>query len=74
MIELTDTNCAGIAAALVRARKSAGSPATGMVMTLIIVVDEDAADDAMDAARAASKEHPARVLGVILGDARGKAW
>ena len=32
-------------------------------MTLIIVVDEDPADDAMDAARAASKEHPARVLG-----------
>jgi len=72
MIELTETNSAGIAAALVRARKTAGSPATGMVMTLIIVVDEDAADDAMDAARAASKEHPARVLGVILGDARGK--
>ena len=72
MIELTDTNSAGIAAALVRARKTAGSPATGMVMTLVIVVDEDSADDAMDAARAASKEHPARVLGVILGDARGK--
>ena len=73
MIELTDTNAAGIAAELVRARKKAGSPAMGMVMTLIIVVDEDTADDAMDAARAASKEHPARVLGVILGDARGKA-
>ncbi len=72
MIELTHTNSAGIASALVRARKSAGSPATGMVMTLIIVVDEDAADDAMEAARTASKEHPARVLGVVLGDARGK--
>jgi glucose-6-phosphate dehydrogenase assembly protein OpcA len=72
MIELTDTNAAGIAAALVRARKTAGAPATGMVMTLVIVVDEDSSEDAMDAARAASKEHPARVLGVILGDARGK--
>jgi glucose-6-phosphate dehydrogenase assembly protein OpcA len=73
MIELTDTNAAGIAAELVRARTKAGSPAMGMVMTLIIVVDEDTAEEAMDAARAASKEHPARVLGVILGDARGKA-
>ena len=73
MIELTDTNSAGIAAELVRARTKAGSPAMGMVMTLIIVVDEDASDDAMAAARAASKEHPARVLGVILGDARGHA-
>jgi glucose-6-phosphate dehydrogenase assembly protein OpcA len=73
MIELTDTNSAGIAAELIRARKKAGSPAMGMVMTLIIVVDDDAADEAMSAAQAASKEHPARVLGVILGDARGKA-
>ena len=73
MIELTDTNSAGIAAELVRARKKAGSPAMGMVMTLVIVVDEDKAEDAMEAAREASKEHPARVLGVILGDARGKA-
>jgi glucose-6-phosphate dehydrogenase assembly protein OpcA len=72
MIELTDTNSAGIAAELVRARTKAGSPAMGMVMTLVIVVDEDNADDAMTAARDASKEHPARVLGVILGDARGK--
>ena len=36
-------DAAGLAAALGRARKSAGSPATGMVMTLILVVDEDAA-------------------------------
>ena len=71
MIELTDTNSSAIAAEFVRARTRAGSPAMGMVMTLIIVVDEDAADDAMRSARAASHEHPARVLGVILGDGRG---
>ena len=41
MIELTDTNSAGIAAEFVRARTRAGSPAMGMVMTLVIVVDED---------------------------------
>jgi glucose-6-phosphate dehydrogenase assembly protein OpcA len=45
----------------------------GMVMTLVIVVDEDAAQDAMEAARESSHEHPARVLGVILGDGRGHA-
>ncbi len=73
MIELTDTNSAGIAAEFLRARKRAGSPAMGMVMTLVIVVDEDEAHDAMESARAASQEHPARVLGVILGDARGHA-
>ncbi|HEU4812246.1 MAG TPA: glucose-6-phosphate dehydrogenase assembly protein OpcA [Nocardioides sp.] len=71
MIELLETNSAGIAAEFVRARTKAGSPAMGMVMTLVIVVDEDVAEDAMQAAREASHEHPARVLGVILGDGRG---
>ena len=73
MIELTDTNSSAIAAEFVRARTRAGSPAMGMVMTLIIVVDEDESEDAMLAARRASHEHPARVLGVVLGDGRGAA-
>jgi glucose-6-phosphate dehydrogenase assembly protein OpcA len=71
MIELTDTNASEIAAAFVRDRIRAGSPAMGMVLTLIVVVDDDEAEEAMACARAASKEHPARVLGVILGDGRG---
>lgn len=73
MIELLDTNSAKIAAEFVRARTRAGSPAMGMVMTLVIVVDEDDAEAAMQSARRASHEHPARVLGVILGDGRGHA-
>ena len=44
MIELIDTDSAQIAAEFVRARRRAGSPAMGMVMTLVIVVDEDVAD------------------------------
>ncbi|MCW2819377.1 MAG: oxppcycle protein [Marmoricola sp.] len=71
MIELTETNSAGIAAALNDARRKAGSPAMGMVMTLVVVVDEEGSAQAMECARAASQEHPARVLGVILGDGRG---
>jgi glucose-6-phosphate dehydrogenase assembly protein OpcA len=71
MIELVDTNAAGIAAEFVASRLRAGSPAMSMVMTLVIVVHEDAAEDAMRVARQASHEHPARVLGVILDDARG---
>jgi glucose-6-phosphate dehydrogenase assembly protein OpcA len=73
MIELVDTNSSQIAAEFVRARMRAGSPAMGMVMTLVIVVPEDHAEAAMQAARQASHEHPARVLGVILGDGRGAA-
>jgi glucose-6-phosphate dehydrogenase assembly protein OpcA len=44
-----------------------------MVMPPLIVVDEAAATDAREAARLATREHPARVLGVVLGDARGHA-
>lgn len=71
MIELLHTNSAAIAAEFVRARRRAGSPAMGMVMTLVVVVDEDHVHEAMAAAREASHEHPARVLGVILGSGRG---
>lgn len=71
MIELVDTTSSAIAAEFVRARTHAGSPAMGMVMTLVIVVGEEDAEAAMRTAREASHEHPARVLGVILGDARG---
>ena len=39
MTELLDTNSAEIAAQFVRNRTRAGSPAMGMVMTLVIVVD-----------------------------------
>ncbi len=72
MKELLDTSSAAIAAEFVRARTKAGSPAMGMVMTLVVVIDEDGSTDALAAARMASREHPARVLAVILGDARGK--
>lgn len=71
MIELENTTSSAIAAAFVQARERAGSPAMGMVMTLIIVVPDDDADAAMKVAQQASREHPARVLGIILGDARG---
>ncbi|MCD6639824.1 MAG: glucose-6-phosphate dehydrogenase assembly protein OpcA [Nocardioides sp.] len=71
MIELDDTTASAIAAEFVRNRTRAGSPAMGMVMTLIVVVGEDDCEWAMDAARESAREHPARVLGVILGSRRG---
>jgi glucose-6-phosphate dehydrogenase assembly protein OpcA len=72
MIELTNTNSSKIASAMVAERSRHGSPAMGMVMTMVVVVGEDEAKGALDSARQASHEHPARVLGVIVGDARGK--
>jgi glucose-6-phosphate dehydrogenase assembly protein OpcA len=70
-IDLADTTTSGIAAALVKARRHSGSPAMGMVFTVVIVADEADQHDAMIAASGAAQEHPARVLGVILRGGRG---
>ncbi len=71
MIELTDTNSSAIAAEFVRSRRRSGSPAMGMIMTLVIVADKADAEEALSAARSASREHPARILVVVFGDKRG---
>lgn len=73
MRKLEETNAAEIAAEFLRARRKAGSPAMGMVLTLVVVAPEDEAEAAMDVARAAAHDHPARILGVVLGDGRGRA-
>ncbi len=70
-IVLSDTNASEITAALVRARRSAGSPAMGMVMTLVVVTPDDDCEDALAAATEAAREHPSRLLGVVIGSRRG---
>lgn len=64
-IDLTDTTSSQINTTLVQARRSIGSPAVGMVLTLVIVTDEGNHYDALKAASEASKEHPSRILVVI---------
>ncbi|MGW2898233.1 glucose-6-phosphate dehydrogenase assembly protein OpcA [Streptomyces sp. NPDC001212] len=69
-IDLTDTTASKINKALVRARRAIGTPAVGMVLTLVIVTDEENAYDALKAAGDASREHPSRLLVVIKRLAR----
>ncbi|MEU8569471.1 glucose-6-phosphate dehydrogenase assembly protein OpcA [Streptomyces pathocidini] len=64
-IDLTETTSSQINAALVKARRATGTPAVGMVLTLVIVTDEGNHYDALKAASEASKEHPSRTLVVI---------
>lgn len=72
-IDLTATNASKIASALLLERRKAGSPSMGMVLTLIVITDEGDHYDALKAARAVSREHPSRILGVIRRPARGAA-
>jgi glucose-6-phosphate dehydrogenase assembly protein OpcA len=64
-IDLTDTTASKINKALVQGRRAIGTPAVGMVLTLVIVTDEENAYDALKAANNASREHPSRTLVVI---------
>ncbi len=67
IINLENTTSAKISSALLRARRSAGSPAQGMVLTLIVVGDESEFQKAMDAGIEAGREHPCRILVVVTG-------
>ncbi|MGP2442040.1 glucose-6-phosphate dehydrogenase assembly protein OpcA [Streptomyces sp. JW3] len=64
-IDLTDTTASKINKALVKGRRAIGTPAVGMVLTLVIVTDEENAYDALKAASDAAHEHPSRTLLVI---------
>ena len=64
-IDLTETTTGAIARALQQARQRLGGPASGMVLTLVIVTDETSQYDAVRAANEAAREHPCRVLVVI---------
>ncbi|MGW1168630.1 glucose-6-phosphate dehydrogenase assembly protein OpcA [Streptomyces sp. NPDC002550] len=64
-IDLTDTTASKINKALVQGRRAIGTPAVGMVLTMVIVTDEENAYDSIKAAEDASHEHPMRTLVVI---------
>ena len=66
MIDLAQTSTGQIHDSLRQARQRLGGPASGMVLTLVIVTDETAQYDAVRAASEAAREHPCRVLAVII--------
>jgi glucose-6-phosphate dehydrogenase assembly protein OpcA len=70
IITLDSTTSANISAALLRARRSAGSPAQGMVLTLIVVCDQSEFAGALEASMAAGREHPCRILLVVSSGGR----
>ena len=47
--------------------------ALGRVLTLLIVVDEQDAEEAIEAANDASRQHPCRIIAVVIGNKRGQS-
>ncbi|HEX5741834.1 MAG TPA: glucose-6-phosphate dehydrogenase assembly protein OpcA, partial [Pilimelia sp.] len=68
MISLWDTSGPQVVAALAAERRSAGGVASGMALSLIVVVDEAQVHEAEAAATIAAAAHPCRLLMVVRTD------
>jgi len=68
MISLWDTSGPEVVKALTAERRSAGGVASGIALSLIVVVDEPRVRDAEAAATIASAAHPCRLLVVVRSD------
>ncbi|GAA4887095.1 glucose-6-phosphate dehydrogenase assembly protein OpcA [Serinicoccus chungangensis] len=72
IVDLPSCSAADVAKNLVRLRNDVGAMAMGRVLTLLVVVDEQEADEAVDVATRATRQHPARILVVVSANARGR--
>jgi glucose-6-phosphate dehydrogenase assembly protein OpcA len=65
-VDLTGTSSARVNAALLDTRRRAGSPTVGMVLTLVVVTDDEHDqgwhDAVVEAATQSAREHPSRIL------------
>ena len=71
--DLTDTTTTEVSKTLVRLRNDVGAMALGRVLTLIVVVDDTHAAEAVDVANHASRQHPCRIIVLIPGERRGRS-
>ncbi|HET7658946.1 MAG TPA: glucose-6-phosphate dehydrogenase assembly protein OpcA [Oryzihumus sp.] len=71
IVDLPSTTTQAVSKKLVRLRNDVGAMALGRVLTLIIVVDESDADEAIEAANDASRQHPCRIIALVSGNKRG---
>jgi glucose-6-phosphate dehydrogenase assembly protein OpcA len=68
IVDLPSTTTAAVSKKLVRLRHDVGAMTLGRVLTLVIVVmDEAEADTAIEAANDASRQHPCRIIALIRG-------
>jgi len=73
IVDLPSTSTVAISKKLVALRQDTGAMALGRVLTLLIVVDEQDAEEAIEAANDASRQHPCRIIAVVFGNKRGQS-
>jgi glucose-6-phosphate dehydrogenase assembly protein OpcA len=71
IIDLPNTGTSAVNRALVDLRETGGAIALGRVLTLVVVAEDSHAEEAIEAANDASREHPCRVVVLVLGERRG---
>lgn len=71
IIDLPKTSSAAVSKKLVALRNDVGAMTLGRVLTLVIVVDDHQADEIIEAANDASRQHPCRIVVVVAGNRRG---
>ena len=71
IIDLPKTSTEAISKKLVQLRNEVGAMTLGRVLTLIIVVSDQAADEVIETANDASRQHPCRIVVVVEGNRRG---
>ena len=73
IVDLPDTTTTELSKRLVKIRSEVGAMALSRVLTLVVVVDDVEAEEAITIANEASRQHPCRVLALVTGNPRGKA-
>lgn len=73
IVDLPSASTAQISHRLIEIREDVGAMALSRVLTLVLVVPEDDAEEALSVANSASHQHPARIICVIIANPRGKA-
>ncbi len=68
IVDLAETSTKDVGKKLIELRNSVGAMAMGRVLTLLVVVDDEAADEAISVANDATRQHPARIVVVVRGD------
>ena len=68
IVDLPDTTVSKISRALVSVREEGGAVALGRVLTLVILTREGAVEEVIEAANDASREHPMRVIVLMIPD------
>jgi glucose-6-phosphate dehydrogenase assembly protein OpcA len=73
IVDLPNTSTAAVSKRLVKLRSDTGAMALSRVLTLVVVVDDEEAEAAIDTANDASRQHPCRIIVVVTGNRRGAA-